>query len=139
MAEAIRVSGIRELRDALRQLDRELAKELAAGLAEAAEIVAAAARPKVPSRSGRAAGSIKARKKQTGAAIAVGGAKAPYFPWLDFGGRTGRNKSVRRPFIKEGRYLYPALSDKNAEVKAKVDEVLERMALKAGFETHGKA
>lgn len=135
----VEVRGIVELRKALRDIDKDLAKELGAGLAEAARIVADEARAHVPVRTGRAAASIKVRKQQTGAALAVGGAKAGYYPWLDFGGKVGRRHSVRRPVIPGGRYIYPALRRKDAEVKAKVDEVLERMARLAGFDTEGNS
>lgn len=135
----VEVTGIADLQKALRQIDKDLPKELAAGLAGAAEIVADEARPMVPRRSGAAAGSIKVKKQQRGAALAVGGTAAPYFPWLDFGGAVGRNKSVRRPFIKTGRYIYPALKKKDKQVRARVDEVLEQMAKKAGFDTGGNA
>lgn len=133
----IEVTGIPDLQKALRQIDRDLPKELAAGLAEAAQIVLAEARPGVPVRSGRAAASMKVRKGQRAASLAVGGTKAPYYPWLDWGGKVGRNDSIRRPFIPQGRYIYPALKRKDQEVRAKVDEVLERLALRAGFETDG--
>lgn len=154
----VEVRGIKDLQKSLREIDRDLPKELAAGLAEAAEIVAAAARPKVPHRHGHARGSIKARKQQRGAAIAVGGTKAPYFPWLDFGGTVGKGRkqagvskkraggayggtagSVKRPWMPEGRYIYPTLREKRDEVNAKVDEVLARLAVRAGFETTGDA
>lgn len=129
----VEVRGIKDLSKALREIDKDLPKELGAGLAEAAAIVADAARPKVPQRTGKAAASIKVRKQQRGAALAVGGSKAPYFPWLDFGGKTGRNNSVRRPFVPGGRYIYPTLADKREQVNAKVDEVMARLAEKAGF------
>lgn len=134
------VVGIPDLQKALKQIDRDLPKELAAGLAEASQIVLDAAKPKVPrGKTGRAQDSMKVRKQQRGAALAVGGSKAPYFPWLDFGGKVGRNKSVKRPFIPEGRYIYPTLKEKRPQVAAKVDEVLERLATAAGFETEGDA
>lgn len=139
------VVGIPDLQKALRQMDKDLPRELAAGLAEAAEIVAEAARPLVPHRSGSAAGSIKVKKQQRAAALGVGGNEAPYFPWLDFGGQIGAKSGKakgdrgRRPFFQKGRYIYPTLSRKNKQVKAKVDEVLERMARRAGFETEGDA
>lgn len=136
---SLKVTGLVDLQKALRQVDKDLPKELAAGLAEASEIVAGAARPRVPVRTGRAAASIKVRKQQRAASIAVGGAKAGYYPWLDFGGSVGRAKAIHRPFIPGGRYIYPALRDKDREVKAKVDEVLARMAVKAGFDTEGDA
>jgi Bacteriophage HK97-gp10, putative tail-component len=135
----VKVHGIADLQRALRDVDRDLPKELAAGLAEAAEIVASAAAPKVPRRTGAAAASIKVKKQQRAASLAVGGAKAEYTPWLDFGGRVGRGKSVSRPFIREGRYVYPTLREKDKEVRAKVDEVLERLARAAGFDTEGNA
>ena len=135
----IQVTGLKDLRKALRDVAKDAPKELSAGLAEASEIVASAARPKVPARTGRAAASIKVRKQSTGAALAVGGARAGYFPWLDFGGRTGKHKSVRRPFLREGRYIYPTLRDKRPDVNAKVDEVLARLAVRAGFDTSGDA
>jgi len=135
----LKVDGIRDLQKALRQIDRAMAKELAAGLAEAADIVAGAARRKVPVRTGRAAASIKTRKSQRTAALAVGGNKAPYYGWLDFGGHVGRAKSVKRPFLRTGRYIYPTLADKADEVRAKVDEVMARLATDAGFGTTGNA
>jgi hypothetical protein len=135
----VEVRGVRELRKALKDVGGDAPKELAAGLAEAAEIVARVARPRVPVRTGRAVGSIKVRKQSAGAALAVGGTAAPYYPWLDFGGKVGRNKSIRRPFVHGGRYIYPALADTRDEVNAKVDDVLKRMAERAGFETRGDA
>ena len=44
------------------------------------------------------------------ARIEAGGSKVPYYPWLDFGGRVGRRKSVHRPFLKDGRYIYDAFN-----------------------------
>jgi len=135
----LKIDGIRDLQKALRQIDRDLPKQLAAGLAEAADIVAGAARVKVPVRSGRAAASIKTRKSQRAAVLAVGGTKAPYFGWLDFGGRIGRAQATRRPFLPSGRYIYPTLTEKADKVRAKVDEVMARLAAEAGFGTSGNA
>lgn len=135
----LRVVGLVDLQKALRDVDKDLPKELAAGLAEAAEIVASAARAKMPQRTGRAAGAVKAKKAQRAATIAMGGTAAPYGPWLDFGGSVGRQKMTKRPFFKEGRYIYPTLRQKRAEVAAKIDEVLKEMAKKAGFDTEGKS
>lgn len=153
---SIEVHGLADLQKALRRIERTLPKELGAGLAEAAKIVADAARPKVPRRSGDAQASIKVRKTQRAASLAVGGAKAPYYPWLDFGGTVGRGRvsagnkqraggkfggtagSVRRPVIPGGRYIYPTLKEKDTQIKAKVDEVIADLARRAGFETEGR-
>jgi hypothetical protein len=153
----VEVRGIRDLRKALKDVGDDAPKELRDGLAEAAEIVASAARLKVPHRSGDAAGSIKVRKQSAAAALAMGGNKAPYYGWLDFGGTVGKGRvaggakkraggatgghagSVKRPWMPEGRYIYPTLREKRKEVDDKVDQVLKTLAEKAGFETHGDA
>lgn len=134
----IHVKGLKEFQGAVRQVDKALGPELRKGLNEAAEIVASAARTLVPQRSGDAAGSIKVGSTQRAAQIKVGGTAAPYFPWLDFGGRVGPRRTTLRPFIQRGRYIYPTLAEKRPEVEAKVDEVLERLAKQAGFETTGR-
>lgn len=135
----VEVKGIRDLRRSLKQVETELPKELRDGLAAVSELVLDAARPKVPSVSGGAVGSMRVRRQSAAAAIAVGGEKAPYFPWLDFGGRVGRNKSVVRPFFKEGRYIYPTLKEKRSVINEKVDKLIAELAVKAGFETDGDA
>lgn len=134
----VQVKGLKEFQGAIRQIDRALGPELRKGLNEAAEIVAGAARPLVPVKSGDAAGSIKVGSTQRAAQIKVGGQAAPYFPWLDFGGRVGAKKTTERKFIKSGRYIYPTLARKRPEVEAKIDEVLARLAGQAGFDTTGR-
>lgn len=129
----IHVKGLKEYQKALRNIDKSLGPELRKGLNEVAEIVAKTARPLVPVRSGRAVASIKAGSTQRGANLKVGGNAAPHFLWLDFGGRVGRNKSVKRPFIPGGRYVYPSLKAKRDEAIAKLEEVLDRLAKQEGF------
>jgi hypothetical protein len=131
--ETIRVHGLKEYQQALRTIDKDLGVELRKGLNEAAEIVVRAARPLVPVRTGRAAASMKPGSSQRGAAIKAGGSQAAYWSWLEWGGRVGRGKSVFRPFIPEGRTIYPSLRTRNDEILAKLDEVIGRLAERAGF------
>lgn len=133
MAEIVRVRGLREVQKALRDVDRELGPELRKALNEVAEIVASAARPLVPTRTGKARASIKVGSSQRAAQLKAGGTKAEYFPWLDFGGTVGRKHAVHRRFIKEGRYIYPTLRKKRADVEEKVFEVVDRLADRAGL------
>lgn len=139
MDTKVEVRGIREVRSALNQVDKELGRKLRDELAKVSEVVLDEARPHVARRTGSAVGSMKVRKQTAGAAIAVGGNKAPYYPWLDFGGRVGRNKSVQREFVKEGRYLYPAIKRKRRVIDDMLDEMLSRLLKQAGFETGGDA
>lgn len=129
----IRVEGVRELRKALNDIDAALAKELTTGLAEIAAVVADKARTRMPFLTGTAAGAVKVRKKSAAAAISIGGQKAPYGAWLDFGGRVGRNKSVSRPVIRGGRYVYPSLAEAGPEVERMLEELFERLRRAGGF------
>lgn len=105
---AIRIDGLAAFSRNLKRLDTDLPKALRLALNQAADVVVNDARPRVPRRSGRAQSSINARSTRTAVRVAEGGSRAPYMPWLDYGGRVGRKKSVLRPFHKEGRYVYPA-------------------------------
>jgi hypothetical protein len=134
MAEQIQIEGLRELRTALRQAGREFPRALRIALNESVEVIAEAARAEVPTLTGAAADSIVARSTQTAARIKAGGRRAPHYPWLDFGGSVGRNKSVHRPFLPGGRYLYPALSEHREEMIAKLEEVLVEVAQAAGLQ-----
>jgi hypothetical protein len=100
------VDGLAEFSRNLKKLDADLPKALRLALNQSAELVVTGAQGKVPSRSGKARRSIRAASTRTEVRVRGGGNRAPYYPWLDFGGRVGRGKSVRRPFLKDGRYLY---------------------------------
>lgn len=135
MARArIEVQGIKELQAALRAADRDMPKLLRIAFNQATELVLDYARPRVPTRSGRARGSLKARSSQREARIGAGGGRAPYYPWLDFGGRVGRGKSVRRPFYTEGRYIYPGLRKNRDEITDVMSEALADVVRQAGLE-----
>lgn len=134
MTQAMRVDGLAAFSRNLKKLNTEVPKALRVALNEAAEIVLNHARPRVPRRTGRAAASLRASSTQKAVRVSAGGRKAPYYPWLDFGGRVGKGRSVRRPFLKEGRYLFPALSAKRSEFEAAVTRALIGAAGSAGIE-----
>lgn len=109
MAEKlITIDGLRQFSRDLKKLDDSLPKALRIAMNQAANMVVDEAKPRVPKRTGRAAAAIRAASTRTAVRVRTGGQRAPYYPWLDFGGRVGRNRSVRRPFLKKGRYVYPA-------------------------------
>jgi hypothetical protein len=116
----VSIEGLAEFNRGLRKLDKDAPKGLRLALNAAAELLVAKTLPLIPRRSGAAASTLKAKSTRTSARVAMGGRRAPYMPWLDFGGRTGRNRSVERPFYKEGRYLYPTLR----RVRPEIEEVL---------------
>jgi hypothetical protein len=106
MADPIKIEGLNEFVRNLKTLDRDLPKAVRLAFNEASDLVVDDARPRVPRRSGRAQRSLRARSTQTRARVSGGGARAPHYPWLDFGGKVGRGGSIRRPFLTEGRYIY---------------------------------
>jgi hypothetical protein len=132
--EAIKISGLREFQAGLRKMSADLPKQLRLVFNDAAALVVDYATPRVPARTGRARGSIKVRSSQRLARIAVGGRRAPYYPWLDFGGRTGPRKSVVRPFRTEGRYIYPGLAANREEITDVMNRGLVELARGAGVE-----
>jgi hypothetical protein len=133
---AIRVVGLKEFQRNLKKLDHDLPKVLRLALNDVAEVVASDARSLVPRRSGRAAGSVKARSTQTLARVVGGSNRVPYYPWLDFGGRVGRRNSVSRPVIEGGRYLYPAYFRQRdrGRVQDELSRALIQVARQAGIE-----
>jgi HK97 gp10 family phage protein len=108
VSEAIKIEGLNEFVRNLKKLDTDLPKAVRKAFNTAADVVVDDARPSIPKRTGKAQASVRAQSTQTEARVKGGGKKAPWYPWLDFGGRVGRKKSVKRAFLKEGRYIYAA-------------------------------
>jgi hypothetical protein len=129
----IELQGVRQFQRQLRQMDAGLPKLVRVAFNGAAQIVVDRAGPKVPRRTGAAAASLKVRSNQRSARVAAGGRKAPYYPWLDFGGRTGPNRSVVRPFKTEGRYVYPTVRESSDEIQMVMADGLSDLAQTAGL------
>jgi len=112
----VHITGLRELRGALRRADPAVAQAFQKELKAVGMKVAADARKSVPVDSGLAKASIRAVSGGNRIFIAGGKARVPYYGWLDFGGVLGRsggrrNRQVRKK-MQKGRFIYPAI-DKN--------------------------
>lgn len=134
MDAKISVEGLAEFNRGLRKISADAPKGLRLALNEAATLLVDRTRPLIPRRTGAAAASLKARSTRTSARVGMGGRRAPYMPWLDFGGRTGKNKSVQRPFYAEGRYLYPTLRKVRPEIENALRGALVQVARDAGLD-----
>ena len=133
MTDAVKIEGLREFQRGLKDMDRDLPKALRLAFNSAADVIVSDARPRVPSRTGRARASVVARSTQTKARVEGGGRKAPYYPWLDFGGRLP--SGPRRPFIgRTGRYIYHAFFRRRDEFTADLSDRLVDVARSAGIE-----
>lgn len=135
MADKIRVTGLREFQAALRTMNAELPRQLRIALNEASGLVIDYAGPRMPSRTGAARASLKARSSQREARVAMGGRRAPYAGWLDFGGQGRRpGRPPARPFIKEGRYVYAGLRVRRDEITETMTRALTELATGAGLQ-----
>lgn len=135
MAERIAVAGLSQLSRSLKAVDGQAPKRLRIALNEAAELLVTRVRPKIPVVTGAARRSVVARSTRTAARVGVGGRKAPWYPWLDFGGQ-GRIKGrpAPRPFIREGRYVYPTLTEIRPEIEQELQRALSAVIRDAGLE-----
>jgi hypothetical protein len=108
MVDVIKVDGLSQFVRNLKKIDKDLPKAVRKSFNAAADLLLADIKPLVPVRSGAAVNTVRSTSTQTAARVSGGGKRAPYYPWLDFGGKVGRKKSTVRPFIKTGRYIYGA-------------------------------
>jgi len=135
MSDQIRIEGIAEFQRALRQVDKDLPKQVRIILNQAVTLVIDWALPRIPTRSGRARQSVKARSSQREARAVIGGKRAPYMPWLDFGGEGKvKGRPAPRPFIKRGRYLYQGLEHTQDDVTKIMEDGLRALAAGAGLD-----
>jgi hypothetical protein len=131
----VEVGGLAQLSRGLKAVDAGAPKELRLALNEAAQLLVDETRPKIPTVTGAARRSLVARSTRTSARVAVGGRKAPWFPWLDFGGEGKRpGRPAKRDFIKEGRYVYPTLKAIRPRIEAQLQESISRVIANAGLE-----
>lgn len=134
--DRIRIDGLKEFQRALKDMDRDLPKQMRVVFNDAMGLVIDWATPRVPTRTGRARASVKAKSGQREARIGIGGRRAPYMPWLDFGGEGRRpGRPAARPFIRKGRYLYAGLDAKHDQVTEVMSRGLTRLAESAGLES----
>lgn len=127
MAEVLRIEGLREFQAKLKAADGQTQKRLRLVLNSAADLIVTGARPLVPVRTGKAANSLKAQSSQRLARVKAGGAKVPYYGWLDFGGSVGRQNSIHRPFLKDGRYIYPTYDANRPQILNIIEDGLSEI------------
>lgn len=64
--------------------------------------------------------------------MAGGGSRAPYYPWLEFGGRVGRKESVSRTFVPGGRYIWPSWTKNRTDILTGMERALADLATESG-------
>lgn len=135
MPFVVKVTGAKELRKAIRQLEDAAAKkgmqaDLKGAYRQAARVVEVAAKMEAPRRSGRLAGSIKAKGTTTGASIVAGGLKSvPYAGPIHYGwpSRPNRSRGWRGGPIKANPFLTRAANDSVDVVRELLEQELQRV------------
>lgn len=134
-------------------MDRESVRALNAGLKGAVQPLAQQIAATVPTDTGRAQSTVRVTSSGGTVWLKGGGARAPYFPWLDFGGqlpghRPRRKKAMmwsgaqhpsasaagaNRTKIRSGRYIYPGAERHAEEVVDRTAIIFDDVARSAGF------
>lgn len=149
----VSVTGLAELRRALRQVDRSILPELRQGLKGAVDIVGAEVRSTIPHESGRAAASVRAVASGNTIYLVGGKASVPYFGWLEFGGKlpdkrprtkralmwggadhpSANATGAERTKVREGRYMYPAVKRNIPRIVEAAGDAFDDAARRAGL------
>lgn len=135
MTGPVQVDGLADRQGALRRARSDLPEILRVFLGKAADMTADDAASLVPrGPSGAARASLRVDRSQTAATVLGGGRRAPYYGWLEFGGRTGIKNSVERRFVRGGRYIWPAYDQNRKRLLAMLDDDVRDMARAAGLD-----
>lgn len=131
----IQVLGLSDFRRQLKVANAQLPRELRKVFNTAARAVISDAVPRMPERTGKLKRSVRGRSTQTEGRVVSGTpTRVPYAGFIEFGGRVGKGRtgpgtgSVRRPFVKGGRYLYPAFVRRQGEVLVAMENALRELA-----------
>lgn len=122
----IDVSDMRQLNRALRQVDKDLAKQQRQMNKEAAETVAKQTRIETPKRSQKLVRTVKVRATQTSASVKMGTkSRLKYAPPIHFG--WAKRNIDRNPAI------YRAIIRKRKQVRKTYEQGLNNLIKKAGL------
>ncbi len=132
----IRVLGNDELAKAIKKVQRAVPDEAKKIGLDVADMVAAFARRKVPlgpARNGHVRTSLEGKVRRGLPVVDGGGPGFPYYGWLEFGGRVGINRSVWRDKEPDGRYIYPTVRERRAQVEDIMRDGIEGLMRRYGI------
>ena len=158
-AASVGIDGLSQLQRQLKQLSPATKRAFGVELKRIVDFVAEDVRSQMPEKSGKAKRSVRVIFSGGYLAIKAGGPNAPYYPWLDFGGKlhttgaktivvgpkkgqqgpsrlvhsAGRKLGSERPFIKEGRWIYPTIARQRPAIYAAARAAVDKAKRAAGL------
>lgn len=116
----VKIDGARELRSALRAMEKQWPRVMREANKQAAEVVARAAKERAPLLTGRLKESIKAGATQTAGYVQAGSpVRIPYAAVQEFGW-PGHS-------IAPQPYVYPAIAASSSEVIDKYGDAVQKI------------
>lgn len=138
MQAEVYVTGLRELRAAVKRADADLIPEMREQLRSVGQVVVSDAKRFIPRgkqpwdrHPGRAQDSVRVTVSGTTVYIVGGKKSVPYYAWLEFGGElkpVGRRRNRQwRPLYPNGRYIRPAVERNESKVVQAVNEAFDNV------------
>ena len=115
--DKVEVHGVEELFRGTDKLVGRIVDITPEAFEKIANLAVAQVRVKMPSKTGRMRDSVRAARQKKRVLVRAGKAKVPYMGWMEFGGTRGR------PYIGQGRYLYPTAFDMEPQLVKIANEV----------------
>jgi hypothetical protein len=137
--DPVGVEGLADLRKALGEIGgRPLQKNFRLRMVKVGQDeLVPAIRAKMPVKTGRARGTVKAGASGNAAYVQEGSRAVPYPAWLDYGGvlkpTGGRRNTIRRERVPGGRYVYPTIREKRDAITAAAQQELEDTGRELGL------
>jgi hypothetical protein len=128
------IQGLDQFIQALDKFGADLPRMSHVAATRYADLLLLKTLPSIPKVTGRARSSLEVLTSGEDVTLAAGGTKAPYYAWLAFGGRAGRNHSVFREVTNEDRYVYPAMRKYRSELDQVVQNTFVTFAEDAGLD-----
>lgn len=129
--------GLREFKAGLAKMDINSSRAIRRVADDAAQLVVNHTRPRIPigpARAGHVRSTLKVASSGVSVRVAYGSSRFPYAGWLDFGGRVGRHNSVKRPYVREGRYVWRSYAELQPRVQRVLRAGLEDLARSSGVD-----
>ena len=114
------VHGVTELKRGSKTLFARIDDHVDKEFLSTADQVASMIRARQPRLTGRLAASAGAFGSDHGASVGIGGSGVPYAGWIEFGGTHGR------PYVAEGRTVYPTAEESKEMFKRAGDTVARK-------------